>query len=328
MERCMWTVDETAEVVCSGKSLFVAGDESALSKLPKGQWIGGTIPYFMADDGGQMDRDLVNVTVMPDYILDLNLKTCDENTLKNVYTDAPRNGFSLVIIPGMSQAHLSFGLNAPAYDDFALRPLIGWISGIHMDDLGKVSPKVFYGPTAESFSDRAVVMHSGLPDNKAAELEVANIFKPGDGDSIVFFETGFSAREAMVSGKKRKLVEYLDEIGVDDRLPLVANYYGTMINTSFQSIDRESGLVSFYAPVFKGLEYKQARPFEDYVTEFLSMTPKDAENVLWSCNCILNYLYSELKDKKTGNFKGPITFGEIAYQLMNQTLVFLRINDV
>jgi len=328
MERCMWTFEETAEAIRLGKSLFVAGDEPIISKLPKGQWIGGTIPYFMGDEGGQMDRERLNVTLIPDYMEKVDLKTYDEKTLEAVYTDAPRNGFSLVIIPAMSQAHLSFGLNAPGYEDFALRPLIGWISGVHVDEIGKVSPEVFYGPTAESFSDKAVVMHASLPDNKAAELEVVNIFKPGDGDSIVFFDTGFSAREAMVSGKKRKLIEYLDEIGFDNRLPLVANYYGTMVNTSFQLTDRQTGLVSFYNPVFKGIEYRQASPVKDYVTEFLSMMPKDAGSVLFSCNCILNYLYSELENKKTAGFKGPITFGEIAYQLMNQTLVFLRINDV
>ena len=75
-----------------------------------------------------------------------------------------------------------------------------------------------------------------------------------------------------------------------------------MINVSFQSIDRKSGTVTFYSPVFKGLEYRQARPVDDYVTEFLSMTPQNARYAIISCNCILNYLYSELEGKKTGNF--------------------------
>ena len=52
-----------------------------------------------------------------------------------------------------------------------------------------------------------------------------------------------------------------------------------------------------------------------------------ADGVVFSCNCILNYLYSELEGKKTGSFVGPITFGEVAYQLLNQTLVYLKIED-
>ena len=52
-----------------------------------------------------------------------------------------------------------------------------------------------------------------------------------------------------------------------------------------------------------------------------------ASALFFSCNCILNYLYSELEGKKTGGITGPITFGEIAYQLLNQTMVYLTIED-
>lgn len=328
MKRTMWTLEETVEAINDGKKLFIAGDESVLSKLPLGQWIGGTIPYFMGDEGGQMERELLSVTVMPDYAADVSLVTYDAVGLEQVYTDAPANGFSLIIIPAMSEAHLSFALNAPGYPDFALRPLIGWISGVHVEDIGQVQPRVFAGLTGESITDKAVVMHVSLPETKAADVEVINIFKPGSGDPIVFYETGFGARDALIGGEKKNLAHYLDEIGADTRLPLVANYYGAMVNTSFQSVDPETGAVDFYAPVFKGIEYRHAAPVEDYVTEFLSLTPEGEENVLFSCNCILNYLHSELEGRKTGSFTGPITFGEIAYQLMNQTLAYLRINDV
>jgi len=52
------------------------------------------------------------------------------------------------------------------------------------------------------------------------------------------------------------------------------------------------------------------------------------DNVVFSCNCILNYLYSELEGRKTDPFVGPITFGEIAYQLLNQTLVYMEVHDI
>jgi hypothetical protein len=41
----------------------------------------------------------------------------------------------------------------------------------------------------------------------------------------------------------------------------------------------------------------------------------------------LNYLYSGLEGRNTAPFVGPITFGEIAYQLLNQTLVYLQMQD-
>jgi hypothetical protein len=43
---------------------------------------------------------------------------------------------------------------------------------------------------------------------------------------------------------------------------------------------------------------------------------------------ILNYLYSNLEGMRTGDMVGPITFGEIAYQLLNQTLVYLTIHSI
>jgi len=49
------------------------------------------------------------------------------------------------------------------------------------------------------------------------------------------------------------------------------------------------------------------------------------KTAVFSCNCILNFLYGELENKKIEAFAGPITFGEIAYQLVNQTLVYVSI---
>ena len=36
----------------------------------------------------------------------------------------------------------------------------------------------------------------------------------------------------------------------------------------------------------------------------------------------------ELEGKKTDPFTGPVTYGEIAYQLLNQTLVYLELVDI
>jgi hypothetical protein len=64
----------------------------------------------------------------------------------------------------------------------------------------------------------------------------------------------------------------------------------------------------------------------DYVSAFESRLKTLAPgNIVFSCNCILNYLYSQLEGRRTGGIVGPITFGEIAYQLLNQTLVYLEI---
>jgi hypothetical protein len=66
----------------------------------------------------------------------------------------------------------------------------------------------------------------------------------------------------------------------------------------------------------------------DYVKSFAASMPAGSVNTAFSCNCILNYLYADLEGKKTGSITGPITFGEIAYQLLNQTLTYLEILEV
>lgn len=54
----------------------------------------------------------------------------------------------------------------------------------------------------------------------------------------------------------------------------------------------------------------------------------EKEPAAFSCNCILNYVYAGLEGKRTGTILGPITFGEIAHQFLNQTIVRLYIRDL
>jgi len=243
--------------------------------------------------------------------------------------DTAQNGFSFIIIPASSETHLQFALNAPKYEGFATHPLIGWIAGVHLDDLGKVTPKVFDGRSRQVVEDGAVVMHVELPPTQVAEIGILNIFEPGDGDTITFIENGFSAHDVLINGVKTNFADYVEEKKLDTRLPLVSDYYGAMVNVSFQSVDKPKRVVNFYAPVFEGLAYKHARPIEDYVQQFTSQIPTEqTDKIVFSCNCILNYLYSKLEGKKVGGITGPITFGEVAYQLLNQTMVYLTITDI
>ena len=109
------------------------------------------------------------------------------------------------------------------------------------------------------------------------------------------------------------------------RLPLVADYCGALVNVSIKAVDRASGRVELYAPVFPGLDYRIAAPVDDYVASFHQALPGQTPEIAFSCNCILNYLHSGLEGKRTGDLVGPFTFGEIGYQLLNQTLVYLTV---
>jgi hypothetical protein len=322
-------VEEVEKLIRRGDGLLLAGDEALLRRLPRGNWIGGTIPYFMTEQGGTIDHERIFVNDLPFGLRCEGVRRYGPGDVQRVYSELPASGFGVAILPASSPVHLAFALGAPNFDQFAIRPLIGWVSGVHLDDLGAKSPKVFDGVTGEVSDERAVVMHVGLPPGKVAELGVLNIFRDGGGPAIVFPATGFSAREVEVDGQRQNFAEYIKKAGLDTRLPLVADYCGTAINVSYQAIDDASGEVFFYAPVFAGIPYRHAAPVKDFVAEFTAQLPKDlSHRIAFSCNCILNFLHSNLEGKKTGDIACPITFGELAYQLLNQTFVYVTVTDV
>ncbi len=329
MQQDIMTIAEASELITKGKTLLLAGEEGLLKQLPKGKWIGGTIPYFISpNQGGLTSQDKIFVTDISGMAASVELKTYHENDLPNIYTEAGDSGFSFIVIPAMTGVHSSFALNAPNYTDFGSQPLIGWIAGVHLDNLGKETPKVFDGLTGECSDNAAMVMHVTLPRNKAVDVGIVNIFEQGEGDTLTFGADGFACTEVMVNGVKESFAAYIERNKLDTKLPLVADYYGALVNISFQSVAAEE--VKFYAPVFSGVRYKHAKAISDYATAFDGQLKKiglSEDNVVFSCNCILNYLYSGLEGKNTSPFVGPITFGEIAYQLLNQTLVYLEMHD-
>ncbi len=329
MHQTLVDCTTAADMIKAGKTLLIAGDDNLLKQLPQGHWIGGTIPYFVGPEaGGTTSKEKVFVTDISAIAAKTTVKTYNKETLGNVYTDSSGTGFSFIIIPASSSTHTSFAVNAPNYKNFGCQPLLGWVSGVHLDDLGKEQPKVYNGTDNTSYTDDALVMHIELPEGKTADVGIINLFEQGDGDILTFESDGFSCTDVMVNGVKENFADYLTKNNIDTKLPLVADYYGALVNISFQSVD-PGGEVNFYAPVFSGIRYKLAKPVADYATDFekqLQENHLSGQNVAFSCNCILNYLYSNLEGRKTADFVGPITFGEIAYQLLNQTLVYVQIN--
>jgi hypothetical protein len=324
----LYTVEEVAGLIGEGKRLLLAGDEGLLKQLPPGYWIGGTIPYFMTDRGGEISRDKVFVTEMPSFVSDISIQTYSEQDIDQVYSEAISPGFSVLLMPSASPVHLDFALKAPDFEDFLRVPLIGWITGVHVDDLGRVAPRVFYGPTKESYTDRALVMHCSLPPGRFADLDIINSFEPDrTGPAFQFPVNGFSAGNCLIDDEEANLAEFFRDRGVDTKFPLVADYNGTMINISIQTVDPDRGRVDFYAPVFAGVTYHLAKPIEDFIGKFQQKlnSIEMGENIFYSCNCVLNFLYGDLEGRMTGPLTGPATFGEVAYQLLNQTLVYLRI---
>lgn len=326
VRKGMYSLAEVGQLVGTGRALLLAGDEALLDQVPRGNWIGGTIPYFMGDDGGLRSKDLLQVSVV-DAAVGGSIGLYGEQNIANIASDAPANGLTVAILPAGSAIHEHYAKNAPDFADMFVKPLVGWVAGVDLRDLGQVSPKVYNGATGQKTDRHAVAMHLELPTDQHAVVDLLNLFEPSDAHTIVFDNDGFSAGDCLIDGTPGNLARFISEHGIDTRMPLVADYSGFYVNVSVQNVDAEAGKVSFYAPVFAGVDYVFAKPVADYIGRFNEAIADRNTDAVFSCNCVLNYLHANLEGKKTGVFTGPITFGEIAWQLLNQTLVWVRIEE-
>jgi len=320
------STDTAARLIREGASLSLAAPEAVLDRLPRGNWIGGTIPYFMVDSGGVVVDDQVFVTDLSP-VGKITIAYYAADALEGIVKNAPDNGFSLIIIPSGSPAHERFATEAANYKDAFLKPTVGWISGIHLSKFGQETPKVYDGRTTRKHQDGAVVAYVQLPKDKLASVEIINPFESDHGDVLRFAKASMEVRDCLVNGETTNFAHYLARRGLTDgRTPMIGDFANAPLNVSLQSVHTDTGRVSLYAPVFPGVDYHFAKPLADYTRAFRErLQAQDHSDVVFSCNCILNFVFGELEGKRIGGVEGPFTFGEIAYQLLNQTLVSVRI---
>ncbi len=323
--NALCTLDEARAKIDAGGRLVLAGDERLLRELPNGTWIGGTIPYFMTAEGGVHSTTRVFVTELPPEVTVASIRLYDATGLPSLPANAARNGFTMIIIPAGSETHRVYAEDAGSYPDLLVAPIVGWIAGVAMEEIGTVRPLVFDGTTGEASANAAVVLHASLPAGLVARVEMVNLFRQGGGPTITFDTSGFEVGACLVDGRAENLARWFSAHDVDWRLPLVADYCGAMINTSIQAVDVAAGIVRCFTPVFPGIQYRLASPVGDYPAAFARAITRMDLQPAFTCNCVLNYRYGELEGRRTGEMIGPITFGEIAYHLVNQTMVYLAI---
>ena len=318
------TFNEASDLINSGKLLHIAATEALLRKLPKGNWIGGSTEYFMTEDGGIVSGELLFVTELP--CEDFSIQSYDASTIANVANDAFDNGLSIVVVPADSKVHIEYAENAMNYENLFMRNIVGWIAGMNLS-IPDQSPIVVNGMAPAVYTDKAVALHLKVSEGTSVKVNIINIFTPDENSPVIeFVQEGFSATHCLIDGKETVLADYIVQNDIDTKLPLIGDYSGNGINISFKSV--ENGVVTFYAPVFSNIKYRTAKQIPDYVAAFHDRIANIAdENTIFSCNCILNFLFGELEGKKIEKFTGPVTFGEILYQLLNQTLVYVTLSD-
>lgn len=323
--------DATVELINQGRKLILSGDASQLSKLPKGNWIGGSIPYFyLENEKGRKDLEHIYVSDFSDLLEDFKIVTYNQDNIQDVSKNGFENGFNFMILPALRDIHLSFALNVPHYENLYQNPLIGLIAGVDLELLEQgILSLTYNGQQLEKYTDQAVVLHAKISDALVARLEIINVFEPSNDISLEVEADGFIVKECIIDGVKTNLYDYIKTRELDISHPLVCDYAGASINVSFQRLDDEKKEVIFYAPLFKGKKYTTAKPLESYVGAFKekarSVLTRES-NVVYNCNCILNYVYGELDQHSIG-FSGATTFGEIAYQVLNQTFTYLALDE-
>lgn len=315
------TVGETCALIRTGAKLLVAGTREVLDQLPEGCWIGGTTSYFMTEAGCLQSLDMVFVTELPCEAMRAVCASYDLETISRIAHDAPDHGITFLIAPNFSEVAKQYAENAPDFPDMFIKPIAGWVSGVRHEHIGIERPLVYSGPSAEKYDNRIVAMHVELEPNVAAKIDIVNLFEPGDGPVITFPDVTFKPTKCFVDGIETTFLKHVLGNGLDVRLPLVTNLCGAIINISIASFSEQLGDVALYSPVFPGYEYRFAKPIGDYTSQFVKCLDRELPPV-FCCNCIHNYTYCELEGKKLG-ISGPLTYGEIAYQLLNRTMVYV-----
>jgi len=324
LESKLYKIEVVVDLIKQGKLLSLAADERLLSQLPKGNWVAGTIPYFMGVEKGLFSQDLIFVNELTNLDNEFIIKEYNEKNIHEIANDSFENGYTILIIPPFQEVHKDFALKSQEIDALYDNPILGWVAG--MDLNSSDVPKTFNGQTGKSSEQNAISVHVKLPKDKAARLEIVNIFKQDtNGIEIQPLEDGFEISDCLINGENTNFAKYITDNNIDIKPPLTTNYSGAIINVSFKNIDVDNNKVELYAPVFKDAVYRLSIPVDNYAADFEKSIPKINVPVEFACNCILNYLYGELEGKRIENFTGPITFGEIAYTLLNQTMVYLVI---
>lgn len=163
--RSLFSVAEVAAMIDAGEALILAAEEAPLSALPRGNWIGGTSPFFMSHEvGGTFDRDRILVQKLPDIATIAWAGLLDRASLPTMAERGAGNGYTIVLMPGQSAIQQDFALHSLEWPGMFARPLAGWVTGVANDRIGIDVPKVFDGRTGTASTDQALVLHVALPD--------------------------------------------------------------------------------------------------------------------------------------------------------------------
>jgi len=223
--------------------------------------------------------------------------------------------------------HAEFAVSSPRFKNQFTNSLIGCVSGDTPETTKPGIPTTYLGN--KGYTAKGAVLHIELPEDKVGRIEIISVLDSDPkSDELTFNEDGFNNTIFNVNGTKRDLYEYFESINHKYSLPIMADYSGAKINIGFIK-DEENKKALFCAPAYKNTEYKVVtNQTNNYENEFFKAFEKDKDSeVSYSASCIYNYFNFDLEGKTLANTCANFTWGEIAYQLLNITHVYLVIED-
>jgi len=306
------TIEKVKELLLQPHPLMIAGTKKTLEQLPAGNWIGGTIPFLVDQSGKRLPEDQLEITRIAGSVSKAIIKVYDLDNIHQIRHEGFKNGFSMMIVPAESRIHHSFAMNSSVYPAADKNILLGWVAGYQEDQENQAY--VIFGPKKKFLTDQAVSIHYKLREGFIPKVEKQNCFVPSDGPDLKFPQSGFSTDKIEVQGKSMKIKDFLKQYDIDYRFPLI-RLEERESNVSLKKL--EGDRLHFYAPIFKNQRYRWSR----LASEKKEPTITDP---VFSCNCILNHIENSvtLCDHR---IPGPVTFGEISENLLNQTSLLFHI---
>jgi len=330
MENKLYSKQEVIDFINQGRVLLLSGSEKALSDLPAGKWISGTTPYFM-DTVGKINEDMIFVDDFTLIAKNAKVATYDKNSIKDIAVHGFQNGFIVVTMPIETDVYYEFSNYSLEYESIFNNPVVGYVSCMKLEDYGKVKSKTGSGINGKLSEELASVLYVELPDHLAARAEIINLDTIDESTpEIVFPKNGFVQSDCTIDGKSGNISEYFENV-VKPKLggytQLITSQNGALINRDPKVVNVKTGETSFYSPIYAGDVYHLVKNGLNYRQLFNEKLKAKHADIAACISCV-SYFFG-------GNFMGSnivkngvYAFGEIAYQILNKTIVTLEIDNV
>jgi len=326
MKSILYSLSDAQNLISNGFKGIVAADEKLLKQLPNGDWIGGTMPYFMSEEGGTVTKEKVLMSQLDPQIEINHINTYAEEELDKIFDEYPEWGVSFIIIPGLSNCAERYPTVVENNPKAFISPIMGWASGVLWEEVTEMTAKIIDGREGSLYNERVIVMHCDLPESITPQVGTINIIEP-TGPKIRFPEYSRELSDAIIDGKKGNIYDYIKSRDSSIAQAFVTNIRGEVINMSIKSINDDTKTISVWNPANPDYEYQHSDPIDNYEERFEQELKKLGGGISYNCNCLYNFLFGNLNGKKIGDITGIITFGEIAYLSLNQTFVYLTLNN-